>query len=131
VEFRDVRMHGTFALPTDDSDLNHMGYVFEFGKAPRIYMTGDTAECDLLESARRHEPQMMMTCINGGFKNLSHDQAAMLAAKVKPRVGVPCHYDMFPDNSADPTQFRAALKLRAPDVRYLAPAHGERVVFDR
>jgi L-ascorbate 6-phosphate lactonase len=130
VEFRDVRMRGTFALPTDDTDLNHLGYVFEFGNAPRIYMTGDTAECELLESARRHEPQMMITCINGGFKNLSHDQAAMLANRVKPRVAAPCHYDMFPDNSADPTQFRAALKLRAPDVQYLAPAHGERVLFE-
>jgi L-ascorbate 6-phosphate lactonase len=130
VEFRDVRMTGTFAMPTDDSDLNHMGYVFEFGKAPRIYMTGDTAECELLESARRHEPQMMITCINGGFKNLSHDQAAMLAGCVKPRVAVPCHYDMFPDNSCDPGMFRSALKLRAPDVRYHAPGHGERVLFE-
>jgi len=131
VEVRDVKMRGTFALPTDDTDLNHLGYIFEFGKAPRIYMTGDTAESDLLESAGRHEPALMISCINGGFGNLSHDQAAMLAARVKARVAVPCHYDMFPDNSSDPRQFRAALKLRAPDVRYLAPNHGERVVFDR
>lgn len=130
VEFRDVRMRGTFAMPTDDTDLNHLGYVFEFGKAPRIYMTGDTADCELLDSARRHEPELMITCINGGFKNLSHDQAAMLASRVKPRAAVPCHYDMFPDNSCDPRQFRAALKLRAPDVHYAAPAHGERIVFE-
>jgi L-ascorbate 6-phosphate lactonase len=126
---RDVRIRGTFALPTDDSDLNHLGYVFEFGGAPPIYMTGDTAECELLESARRHAPQMMITVINGGFQNLSHDQAARLAGKVKPKVAVPCHYDMFPDNSIDPRQFRSALKLRAPEVGYLAPGHGERVVF--
>src|SRR5436305_3239250 len=86
VEFRDVRLRGTFALPTDDTDLNHLGYILEIGKGPRIYMTGDTAECELLSSARRHEPQVMITCINGGFKNLSHDQAAMLACEVKPRV---------------------------------------------
>jgi L-ascorbate 6-phosphate lactonase len=130
VEFRDVTMRGTFALPTDDTDLNHLGYVFAFGKAPRVYMTGDTADCELLEAARRFEPQMMITCINGGFKNLSHDQAAILAGRVKPRLAVPCHYDMFPDNSCDPRQFRSALKLRAPEVRYLAPSHGERVVFE-
>lgn len=130
VEMRDVKITGTFALPTDDTDLNHVGYILEFGGAPRIYMTGDTAECELLASAGRHNPAMMISCINGGFRNLSHDEAAMLAARVKPRVAVPCHYDMFPDNSADPHQFRAALKLRAPDVRYLAPAHGEPVVLD-
>jgi L-ascorbate 6-phosphate lactonase len=129
VEMRDVRVRGTFAMPTDDTDLNHVGYILEFGHAPKIYMTGDTAESELLESARRHEPRLMITCINGGFKNLSHDQAAMLAGKIKPRAAVPCHYDMFPDNSMDPLQFRAALKLRAPDVGYLAPRHGERVLL--
>jgi len=130
VEMRDVKITGTFALPTDDTDLNHLGYILEFGHAPRIYMTGDTAECDLLASAERHKPAMMISCVNGGFKNLSHDQAALLAAKVKPRVAVPAHYDLFPDNGADPRQFCAALKLRAPGVRYLAPAHGERILFE-
>src|SRR5947207_3152864 len=129
VELRDVKMRGTFALPTDDSDLNHLGYILEFGNAPPIYMTGDTAPCELLASARRHDPKLMITCINGGFNNLSHDQAAILASEIKPVAAIPCHYDMFPDNSADPRQFRAALKLRAPGVRYLAPAHGERVSF--
>jgi L-ascorbate 6-phosphate lactonase len=130
VEMRDVKIRGAFALPTDDTDLNHCGYILEFGHAPRIYMTGDTAECDLLASAGRHKPALMMTCINGGFKNLSHDQAAMLAGKIKPRAAVPCHYDMFPDNSIDPRQFHSALKLRAPDVKYLAPQHGQRVLFE-
>lgn len=130
VEMRDVKITGAFALPTDDTDLNHCGFILEFGHAPRIYMTGDTAECDLLASAGRHNPAMIMSCINGGFRNLSHDQAAMLTAKVKARVAVPCHYDMFPDNSIDPRQFRAALKLRAPEAHYCAPAPGERVIFD-
>jgi L-ascorbate 6-phosphate lactonase len=130
LEMRDVTIRGAFAMPTDDTDLNHVGYLFDFGKAPRLYMTGDTAACDLLSSARRYQPRLMMTCINGGFKNLSHDQAAMLARDIEPRAAIPCHYDMFPDNSIDPLQFRAALKLRAPDVRYLAPAHGERVVWE-
>lgn len=129
VELRDVTIRGAFAMPTDDSDLNHLGYVFGFGGAPPVYMTGDTADCELLESARRHEPQLMITVINGGFKNLSHDQAAMLAGRIKPKLAVPCHYDMFADNAADPRQFRSALKLRAPEVAYCAPRHGERVVF--
>ena len=42
LEFRDVTIHGTFAMPTDATDLNHMGFVFQFGKGPRVYMTGDT-----------------------------------------------------------------------------------------
>ena len=73
----------------------------------------------------------MITCINGGFNNLSHDQAAQLAAQIKPRAAIPCHYDMFPDNSIDPRQFHAALTLRAPDIKYLEPQHGQAVVFER
>jgi L-ascorbate 6-phosphate lactonase len=130
IEVRDVAMQATFAMPTDDTDLNHVGYVFSFGSGPRIYMTGDTAACELLGAARSARPQYMITVINGGFQNLSHDQAAKLAAEIAPRAAIPCHYDMFPDNCCDPRQFRAALKLRAPDVAYRAPRHGERVVLE-
>ncbi len=130
VEIGDITIRGTFALPTDDTDLNHLGYVFQFGTGPRVYMTGDTDYCALLAGVRKHEPHLMITCINGGFNNLSHDEAAQLAAQVRPRAAVPCHYDMFRDNSIDPGQFRAALKLRAPGVRYLQPEHGKAVVFE-
>ena len=129
LEFRDVRIHGAFALPTDASDLNHMGFVFEFGDGPRIYVTGDTDYSELLASARKHAPDMLITCINGGFNNLSHWEAAQVAADIKPKVAVPCHYDMFPDNSLDPQQFRAALHLRAPDVRYQELEHGKPLLF--
>jgi len=130
IEVRDVGLRATFALPTDDTDLNHVGYVFSFGAGPRVYMTGDTAACELLGSARRHRPDYMITVVNGGFRNLSHDQAALLAQEIAPRAAIPCHYDMFPDNSIDPRQFRAALKLRAPAVAYCAPRHGEKLVLE-
>ena len=57
----------------------------------------------------------MISCINGGFNNLSHFEAAELAGKIKPKAAIPCHYDMFPDNAADPRQFAASLKLCAPE----------------
>jgi L-ascorbate 6-phosphate lactonase len=114
----DVTVHGTFAMPTDDSDLNHMGYVLAVENGPRIYISGDTDYSDLLAHVRKLEPDVMITCMNGGFNNLSHWEAADLAALIKPKVAIPCHYDMFPDNAGDPQQFRACLGLRAPQVRY-------------
>ena len=129
LEFRDVAIHGCFALPTDDSDLNHMGFVFSFGRGPRVYVTGDTDYSELLAAAARHRPDLMITCINGGFNNLSHYEAAQLAALVKPKAAIPCHYDMFPDNAVDPGQFRASLAFRAPEVRYQALEHGKPLVF--
>src|SRR5437588_5778087 len=101
LEFKDVAVRGTFALPTDDSDLNHMGYIFQFGSGPRVYLTGDTDYSDLLFSAARHKPDLAITCINGGFNNLSHFEAAQVMSRVKPKAAIPCHYDMFRDNSVD------------------------------
>jgi L-ascorbate 6-phosphate lactonase len=129
IECRDIRIRGAFAVPTDDTDLNHMGYVFEFGSGPRIYMTGDTDYSELLTSAAKHSPDLVITCINGGFNNLSHWEAAQLVGKIRPQAAIPCHYDMFPDNAVDPRQFRASLKLNAPGVGYQELLHGKPFVF--
>jgi L-ascorbate 6-phosphate lactonase len=128
-EFRDVKMHGMFALPTDTSDLNHMGFVFEFGNGPKVYITGDTDFTELLFDARRFSPDLVITCINGGFNNLSHWEAATLVGEIKPKAAIPCHYDMFADNSVDPRQFRSAMLLKAPDVRYQELRHGAPFLF--
>lgn len=129
IAYRDLKIHGTFALPTDTSDLNHMGFVFEFANGPRVYVTGDTDYSDLLASAAKHSPDLLITCINGGFNNLSHFEAADLARQIKPKAAIPCHYDMFADNAVDPRQFRASLRMQAPDVRYQELSHGRPFVF--
>jgi len=69
-------------------------------------------------------------CFTGNFALSMMLEPAMLAAQIRPRAAIPCHYDMFPDNGADPKQFRAALKLRAPDVRYLEAEHGKPILFE-
>ncbi|MEO7144103.1 MAG: MBL fold metallo-hydrolase [Bryobacteraceae bacterium] len=129
IEFRDLRLTGTFALPTDTTDINHMGYVVQFGHGPKVYVTGDTDYSDLLVGVTKHAPELMITCINGGYNNLSHWEAADLAGKIKPKAAIPCHYDMFADNSVNPRQFRASLLLRAPGVGYQELQHGEPFVF--
>jgi L-ascorbate 6-phosphate lactonase len=128
-ELRDFQLLGMFALPTDDTDLNHMGYIFQFGRGPKIYITGDTDFHELLGSAAKHKPDLMITCINGGYNNLSHWEAAQLAAIVRPKLAIPCHYDMFADNCIDPQQFRAALALQSPDVAYQELKHAEPFLF--
>ncbi|MBI3678940.1 MAG: MBL fold metallo-hydrolase [Acidobacteria bacterium] len=129
LEFRDVSMTGAFALPTDDTDLNHMGFVYEFGGGPKIYVTGDTDFSELLFSVEKQKPDIVITVINGGFNNLSHWEAADVCGRIKPKLAIPCHYDMFPDNSVDPKQFRATLSLRAPGVSYQELVHGKPYVF--
>jgi L-ascorbate 6-phosphate lactonase len=130
-EFRDVAMRGTFALPTDESDLCHMGFLYRFHQGPCIYVTGDTDYHELLLEAGRHSPDLVITVINGGFNNLSHFEAAELVGKIKPKMATPCHYDMFPDNSVDPLQFRSAMKLKASDVVYQQLEHGKAFLFSK
>lgn len=131
IEFRDVIIHGAFALPTDDTDLNHMGFVFRFMRGPTVYLTGDTDYSELLFAAAKHKPDLAITCINGGFNNLSHFEAAKVMSHIKHKAAIPCHYDMFPDNSVDPDQFRASLRLNAPDVGYLKLQHGKPEIYAR
>ncbi len=123
-EFRDLQLRGTFALPTDTTDLNHMGFLLQFGNGPKIYMTGDTDYTDLLHEAAAHSPDILITCINGGYNNLSFWEAAQLASAIKPKVAIPCHYDMFPNNQCNPYMFEAALKTQCPGVRYHQMAYG-------
>ncbi len=129
LEYEDLTVHGVFALPTDDTDLNHLGYVLSARGGPSVYITGDTDDSDLLASARRHKPDAMIVCINGNFNNLSHWEAARLAARIRPRIAIPCHYDLFRDNAADPRQFEAALKLQAPEVICHVLEHGKPYVL--
>jgi L-ascorbate 6-phosphate lactonase len=125
ISYRDVKIEGTFALPTDDSDLNHVGFLLTFADRLKIYITGDTDHCELLAAVAKHEPQILITCINGNFNNLSHWEAAEVAKWINPKIAIPCHYDMFPDNSIDPEQFRASLKIRAPKVEYYQLPHAD------
>jgi L-ascorbate 6-phosphate lactonase len=125
MSYRDVKIEGTFALPTDDSDLNHIGFLLTFADRFKVYITGDTDHSELLASVAKHEPQVLITCINGNYNNLSHWEAAELAKWINPKVAIPCHYDMFRDNAMDPLQFRASLKMQAPKVEYHQLTHAK------
>jgi L-ascorbate 6-phosphate lactonase len=127
--FKDAVFTGVFALPTDHTDMTHMGFVIEVDDGPKVYITGDTADCDLLRSAARQRPDVMLTCINAGYNNLSHWQAAELVKAIDPKVAIPCHYDMFADNSCPPHLFRASLSVLEIGQKYHHLVHAEPFVF--
>jgi L-ascorbate 6-phosphate lactonase len=106
---KNVSVHATFALPTDNTDLNHTGMLIESSNAIRFYNTGDTAYADRLSSLLPTEVDVCAICINGGFHNLTPLQAAAIVKMVRPRVVVPCHYDMMVNNVGSPEMFRVAL----------------------
>lgn len=105
----DIRVEGTFALPTDGTDLNHIGLLFTFFNGIRMYNTGDTAYADILKTLLPSSVDICAICINGGFHNLDAEEAARIAMAVDPQVVVPTHYDVMLATADAPESFRAAL----------------------
>jgi len=128
-EIGDLTITGTFAHPTDDTDLNHMGFVVAVDDGPRFYNTGDTAPSPLLRAAGKHEPHLMAVCINGGYGNLSHWEAAEFVRDIDPEIAFPCHFDMFPDNTCPPHMFRASLTILGVGEKYRLPEYEKPFVY--
>ena len=96
----DFTLRATFAIPFAGDDLTHVGYLIEVHGGPRIYFTGDTDYNEILStSVAPFRPDVMVSVINPAFRNLSPREAARLAKAIEPRRVVPCHHDLFPDNS--------------------------------
>ena len=96
----DFTIKTAFAIPPDGNDLSHVGYLIEVADGPRIYFTCDTDYHEILiTSVAPYQPDVLVSVINPAFKNLSPAEAARLAKGLNPKWTVPCHHDLFPDNS--------------------------------
>lgn len=119
------KVTGTFAEPTDYTDLNHMGFALQTADGAVFYNTGDTAKTELLGHVAALKPKVMTICINGGYHNLSHWEAAEIAALIKPQIAVPAHYDMFPHNLQAPHMFRKSLWEKDKTIQFVRVAYSE------
>lgn len=106
-----TQLAGTFALPTDNTDLNHAGVLIRFANGISFYNTGDTGYCELLDSLLPRGVDVCAICINGGFHNLDSLQAAHILKAIDPLVAIPSHYDMMIHNTGHPDTLRVALDL--------------------
>ena len=81
-----------------------LGYVFEFGGLA-IYHSGDTVRNDdVVERLRRFDIDLALLPINGKLGNLSGVECARFAKEIGAKLVIPCHYDMFEFNTADPRE---------------------------
>jgi L-ascorbate metabolism protein UlaG (beta-lactamase superfamily) len=95
-----------------DASGNHLylGYVIRCGRWT-IYHSGDTLLYPELAARLRHVGgiDIALLPINGNKPerrvagNLDGREAARLANEIGAAIAVPCHYDMFEFNTADPT----------------------------
>ena len=131
----------------DNGNCKFLGYVFEFystfvsaraggantmiGKEWTVYHSGDTVLYDgLVEKLRPFKIDIALLPINGRAPerrvagNLTGPEAAGLAKKIKAKLVIPCHYDMFEFNTASPDEFVAECqRLKQP---YRVLRQGER-----
>ena len=104
-------------IETDENgNCKFMGYVIEFGKW-KIYHSGDTLWYDnMVEILKPFNADVAILPINGNDPsrgvagNLDTKEAAALGKEIGAKVVIPCHYDMFTFNTANPNDFAREAK---------------------
>lgn len=102
----------------EKGNCKFMGYVIEFERW-KIYHCGDTLWFDdLIEILKPFEIDVAILPINGNDPsrgvagNLDVKEAAELGKAIEAKMVIPCHYDMFTFNTANPKDFaREAEKI--------------------
>ena len=76
----------------------------------KLYFTGDCSMNEKLNANGKHNPDILITCINGKFGNMTWQEAVVLAHILKVKTVIPAHYDLFAINMEDPVPFSEAFR---------------------
>jgi L-ascorbate metabolism protein UlaG (beta-lactamase superfamily) len=107
------------AVPARHEELGpeYQGYVVQFGPWT-IYHSGDTLLYEgMADRLQQFLIDVALLPINGRAPerrvagNLNAREAAELGKAIGARVVIPCHYEMFTFNTADPREFAEAAKM--------------------
>ena len=121
---------------SESTGYPYLGYVIEVDGVT-IYHAGDTCIYEGLATAlKKWDMTVAFLPINGrdakryssGYiGNMTYQEAVDLAGAIEPQLTVPAHFEMFSNNSEDPTLFAAYMDAKFPYLRYLICSHGESV----
>ena len=117
----------------EQGNCKFLGYVIQFGSWT-IYHSGDTLwHQDIIEALQAFDFDLMILPINGNKPerrvagNLNAKEAVKLAKTFGAKMLIPCHYDMFTFNTADPKEFELEAQKAGQSYRILLG--GERCSF--
>ena len=139
IKIDDFTFHGVPAKHNEiERDENgrckFIGYVIQFGKW-NIYHSGDTLWFhDMVDLLKPFNIDLALLPINGNDParkvagNLNSAEAAQLGKQIGATVIIPCHYDMFTFNTADPNEF--AKECEEIGQRYVILKPGGHFSFD-
>jgi len=101
----DLVFHAVAASHGQESDPGTcLGYVVWLGGWV-IYHSGDTVVYDgMVERLQKYSIDVALLPINGKLNNMNGREAAQLAKDIGAKLVIPCHYDMFEFNTADPRE---------------------------
>ena len=126
----DLEIRTTLGIPMCEDDLTHVGFIVKADGGPTIYFTGDTSYHEILAiQAKPSRPDILVTVINGTFRNMGPGEAARLAHELNVQTVIPCHYGMFADNTLPPDLLRTNLLMFGMADRYRELQCGEGVVL--
>lgn len=103
-----------------------------------MYHSGDTCIYEGMYTKLRkwNKFDVMFIPINGRdakkygkncMGNITYQEAVDLAGSINPRLVVPGHYEMFTENSEDPSLFADYINAKYPEVNYWIGEHGQSV----
>jgi L-ascorbate metabolism protein UlaG (beta-lactamase superfamily) len=101
-----------------------LGYIVQFGPWT-IYHSGDTVVYEQMgEKLRAFKIDVALLPINGRGRpgivgNMTGPEAAKLAHDIGAKLVIPCHYEMFANNTESPNAFVAAANKLAQPYRLL------------
>lgn len=105
-----------------------------------IFHAGDTLKYDgICAKLSKYNIDIAFLPINGRdaerlargcIGNMTYQEAVDLAGDIRPRLTVPGHYDMFADNSEDPSKFARYMDVKFPQLAYWIGEHGTAVVVE-
>jgi L-ascorbate 6-phosphate lactonase len=135
-QFGDVTVTATFARHEEEIAMtgDAVGFLLDVGGV-RFWDVADSEYDARLRPMREEGIDVMLVPINGVGGNMDAHEAALLVWHVAPRVAVPMHYGMWPEEqygpgaTLDPATFRDTLARLGSDTTVQVLEPGEITLF--
>ncbi|MDD3409212.1 MAG: MBL fold metallo-hydrolase [Eubacteriales bacterium] len=97
----------------------------------KVFMAGDT--CLRLDRTGEYQAKgpfdVMIAPINGAYGNMNEEECVTLAATLKPKLTIPCHYGMFAPHGGNPGKFYDLMRTMHPELGFKLMQQGERIIL--
>ncbi|MBE6537309.1 MAG: MBL fold metallo-hydrolase [Ruminococcaceae bacterium] len=100
VKVGDFEITAVFA----DHTVEAFGLIVK-AKGKTLYFSGDTLYNERLFDIAKYSPDVTFICINGKLGNMNVEEALAIAKRLRAKINVPNHYDMFASNAENPHLF--------------------------